>query len=50
MLIRYFGGTANWHRGGHLANAVARAGLDLAELDDASQPRTIKRHLSGRFR
>jgi 2-hydroxychromene-2-carboxylate isomerase len=30
-----FGGTANWHCGDHLVNAVARAGLDLAELDDA---------------
>jgi 2-hydroxychromene-2-carboxylate isomerase len=28
-----FGGTIDWHRGDHLANAVARAGLDLGELD-----------------
>jgi 2-hydroxychromene-2-carboxylate isomerase len=28
-----FGGTRDWHVGDHLANAVARAGLDLAELD-----------------
>ncbi len=26
-------GTANWHEGGHLAEATERAGLDLAELD-----------------
>ena len=25
----------NWHEGDHLANAAARAGLDLAELDAA---------------
>jgi 2-hydroxychromene-2-carboxylate isomerase len=28
-----FGGTFDWHKGDHLAKAVARAGLDLAELD-----------------
>lgn len=28
-----WGGTENWHQGGHLAAAAARAGLDLAELD-----------------
>jgi 2-hydroxychromene-2-carboxylate isomerase len=28
-----FGGTFDWHRADHLAKAVARAGLDLAELD-----------------
>lgn len=28
-----FGGTADWHLGDHLAKAVARAGLDLAELE-----------------
>jgi 2-hydroxychromene-2-carboxylate isomerase len=28
-----FGGTRDWHLGDHLANAVALAGLDLAELD-----------------
>ena len=28
-----FGGTADWHLGDHLAKAVARAGLDLTELD-----------------
>jgi 2-hydroxychromene-2-carboxylate isomerase len=28
-----FGGTFNWDQGDHLAKAVARAGLDLAELD-----------------
>jgi 2-hydroxychromene-2-carboxylate isomerase len=28
-----FGGTLDWHLGDHLAKAVARAGLDLAELD-----------------
>ncbi|MEM7364988.1 MAG: DsbA family protein [Pseudomonadota bacterium] len=30
-----FGGTENWHEGDHLRNAVATAGLDLAELDAA---------------
>ncbi len=29
------GGTDNWDQGDHLANAVASAGLDLAELDAA---------------
>jgi 2-hydroxychromene-2-carboxylate isomerase len=28
-------GTKDWHQGGHLAEAAARAGLDLAELDAA---------------
>lgn len=28
-----FGGTENWHEGGHLAGAAQRADLDLAELD-----------------
>src|SRR5262249_23430394 len=28
-----FGGTRDWHLGDRLAKAVARAGLDLAELD-----------------
>ena len=28
-----FGGVRDWHLGDHLAKAVARAGLDLAELD-----------------
>ena len=30
-----FGGTEGWDEGSHLADAVARAGLDLAELDAA---------------
>ena len=30
-----FGGVKGWHEGDHLANAAARAGLDLAELDAA---------------
>jgi len=30
-----FGGTENWDHGDHLAQATARAGLDLAELDTA---------------
>ncbi|UJJ30437.1 DsbA family protein [Halopseudomonas maritima] len=30
-----WGGTAGWDQGGLLADAVARAGLDLAELDAA---------------
>ena len=29
------GATVNWHEGDHLAQAAARAGLDLAELDAA---------------
>jgi len=28
-----FGGTRNWHEGDHLKSAAARAGLDIAELD-----------------
>ena len=28
-----FGGTLNWHEGTHLAEAAARAGCDLAEMD-----------------
>ncbi len=28
-----WGGVENWHEGGHLAGAAARAGLNLAELD-----------------
>jgi 2-hydroxychromene-2-carboxylate isomerase len=30
-----FGGTRNWHQGEHLAQATARAGLDLADMDAA---------------
>jgi len=30
-----FGGTSNWHEGTHLADATARAGLDLAAMDTA---------------
>ena len=30
-----FGGTHNWHEGTHLADATARAGLDLAAMDAA---------------
>lgn len=30
-----FGGTQDWHLGDHLARAVARAGLNLAELEHA---------------
>jgi 2-hydroxychromene-2-carboxylate isomerase len=30
-----WGGTRGWHEGGHLAEAAARAGLDIAELDAA---------------
>jgi 2-hydroxychromene-2-carboxylate isomerase len=30
-------GTENWHEGDHLAQAAARAGLDLAELDAEAQ-------------
>lgn len=28
-----FGGTPDWHLGGHLAQAAQRAGLDLAPMD-----------------
>ena len=31
-----FGGTENWDQGDHLADAVASAGLDLAELEAAT--------------
>ena len=30
-----FGGTRDWHRGDHLRQAAARAGLDLAQMDAA---------------
>ena len=30
-----FGGTLGWHEGTHLADAAARAGCDLAEMDKA---------------
>jgi 2-hydroxychromene-2-carboxylate isomerase len=30
-----FGGIENWHEGDHMAEATARAGLDLAEMDAA---------------
>ena len=30
-----FGGTRDWHLGGHLGQATARAGLDLAAMDAA---------------
>ena len=30
-----FGGTKDWHLGTHLADAAARAGLDLGELEEA---------------
>ena len=30
-----FGGTRDWHMGNHLADAAARAGLDLASMDEA---------------
>jgi 2-hydroxychromene-2-carboxylate isomerase len=29
-----FGGTVGWHEGSHLAEAAARAGCDLAEMDE----------------
>jgi len=35
-----WGGTADWHEGDHLAKAVARAGLDLAELDAIAEKET----------
>ena len=31
--VIWSGGIDNWHEGSHLADAAARAGLDLAELD-----------------
>lgn len=36
-----FGGTADWDQGDHLRNAVAKAGLDLAELDVAIEGRNV---------
>ncbi len=35
-----WGGTKEWHEGEHLAKATARAGLDLAELDEAAASET----------
>jgi 2-hydroxychromene-2-carboxylate isomerase len=32
-----WGGTENWHEGNHLADASARVGLDLAELDKTAE-------------
>jgi 2-hydroxychromene-2-carboxylate isomerase len=32
-----WGGTAGWNEGSHLADAAARAGLDLAQLDRAAE-------------
>lgn len=32
-----FGGVRNWHEGDHLKEAAARAGLDMAELDAATE-------------
>lgn len=32
------GSVAGWHEGNHLAEATARAGLDLAELDRQIEP------------
>jgi len=32
-----FGGVRNWHEGGHLKEAAARAGLDMAELDATAE-------------
>lgn len=32
-----WGGTRDWHEGGHLAEATKRAGLDLAELDSIAE-------------
>ena len=31
-----FGGTANWHEGDHLSKAAASCGLDLAEMETAT--------------
>jgi len=31
-----FGGTAGWNEGAHLADAAARAGCDLGEMDEAA--------------
>jgi 2-hydroxychromene-2-carboxylate isomerase len=38
-----FGGTRDWHLGGHLSEAAARAGLDLAEMDAAIADPTLHR-------
>ena len=32
-----FGGTRNWHQGRHMTDAAARAGLDLAAMEQALQ-------------
>lgn len=34
-----WGGTANWHQGDHLAEATARAGLDLAAMETELESR-----------
>ncbi len=35
-----FGGTKDWHLGSHLADAYARAGLDLAAIDEQVEAQT----------
>lgn len=35
-----WGGTVDWHQGGHLEAATARAGLDLARMDALQQQET----------
>ncbi|MGI9327115.1 MAG: 2-hydroxychromene-2-carboxylate isomerase [Pseudomonadales bacterium] len=37
-----WGGTANWHESEHLANAVQRAGLDLAKMDAVLEQRVAE--------
>ncbi|MEP0068961.1 DsbA family protein [Pyruvatibacter sp.] len=37
-----WGGTRNWDKGDHLANAAAEVGLDLADMEAAIQPEEIK--------
>lgn len=35
MSALLFGGTRDWHKGTHLADATGRAGLDLAAMESA---------------
>lgn len=43
-----FGGTEDWHLGDHLANAAARAGLDLEQMDLAiADPKSHRMEVEG---
>ena len=40
-----WGGTRDWDKGGHLAEATERAGLDLGDLEAAIDPHKVKTEL-----